>query len=96
MARYAFQTMEDRLTIQKLWEAGRTAKEISDAMEKSVDVVYKELSRGRDGSRLPDQRLRYSAKLAQLRVQQSLERRGKRAGQVTDSSQTANPTAANR
>ncbi len=89
MARYAFQTMEDRLTIQRLWEAGHTAKEISETMEKSVDVVYKELSRGRDGSRREDQRLRYSAQLAQLRVQQSLERRGKRAGQVTPGGHTA-------
>jgi len=89
MARYAFQTMEDRLTIQRLWEAGRTVKEISKTMEKSVDVVYKELSRGRDGSRMEDQRLRYSAQLAQLRVQQSLERRGKRARQATPGGHTA-------
>jgi len=44
---------------------------------------------GRDGPRLPDQRLRYSAELAQRRVQQSLEKRGKRAGQPTDSGQAA-------
>lgn len=89
MASYAFQTMEDRLTVQRLWEAGRTVKEISETLDKSVDVIYKELSRGRDGSRMEDQRLRYSAQLAQLRVQQSLERRGKRAGRVTPGDHTA-------
>lgn len=79
MASYAFQTMEDRLEVQKLWEQGCTVKEISETLGKSINVIYNELSRGRDGSRLKDQRLRYDAKTAQLRVQQSLERRGKRS-----------------
>ncbi len=82
MADYAFKTLEDRKEIEALWQDGRTVKEISTSLDKSMTVVYKELSRGRDGTRLPDQRLRYSAELAQLRVQQSLERRGKKRGQV--------------
>ncbi len=89
MADYAFRTLEDRQKIEKLWEDGRTPKEISETMGVSVHVVYNELTRGQDGTRLPDQRLRYSAELAQRRVQASLERRGKRAGQPTDSSQAA-------
>ena len=52
-------------------------------------MVYTELSRGRDGSRLPDQRLRYSAELAQRKVQQSLERRGRKARKPTASEQAA-------
>ena len=67
----------------------RTPKEISETTGVSVHVVYNELTRGQDGTRLPDQRLRYSAELAQRRVQASLERRGKRAGQPTDSGQAA-------
>ena len=41
------------------------------------------------GAHLPDQRLRYSAELAQRRVQASLERRGKRTGQPTNSGKAA-------
>ena len=82
MADYAFRTLEDRQKIEKLWEDGRTPKEISETTGVSVHVVYNELTRGQDGTRLPDRRLRYSAELAQRRVQASLERRGKRTGQT--------------
>ena len=84
MADYAFRTIGDRLEIQRLWEQGYSPKEIAGTVGKSLDVVYTELSRGRDGTRLPDQRLRYSAELAQRKVQQSLERRGRKAGKPTD------------
>ena len=83
VADYAFRTLEDRQKIEKLWEDGQTPKEISETTGVSIHVVYKELTRGQDGTRLPDQRLRYSADVAQRRVQASLERRGKRAGQHT-------------
>ena len=66
MADYAFRTLEDRQKIEKLWEDGRTPKEISETTGVSVHVVYNELTRGQDGTRLPDQRLRYSAELARL------------------------------
>jgi IS30 family transposase len=78
VADYAFRTLEDRQKIEKLWDDGRTPKEISVRTGKSLPVIYAELTRGRDGTRLPDQRLRYSAELAQRRVQESLEKRGKR------------------
>lgn len=78
MADYAFRSIEDRREIQALWEKGLSPKDISAKLEKTVTVVYTELSRGRDGTRLPDQRLRYNADLAQRRVQQSLERRGRK------------------
>lgn len=80
MAYYAFRTLEERKKVEKLWNSGLMPKEISMETGKSPCAVYAELSRGQDGSRLPDQRLRYSADLAQLRMQQSLERRGKRTG----------------
>lgn len=81
MADYAFRTLEDRQKIEKLWEDGRTPKEISETTGVSVHVVYNELTRGQDGTRLPDQRLRYSANVAQ--------RRGKRTGQPTNSGKAA-------
>ena len=83
MADYAFRTIRERTEIQRLWEAGATPKEIAASTGKSLDSVYTELTRGRDGTRLPDQRLKYSAELAQRRMQQSLERRGRKAAKPT-------------
>ncbi len=88
MADYAFRTIGDRLEIQRLWEKGYSPKEIAGTVGKSLGVVYTELSRGRDGTRLPDQRLRYSADLAQRKVQQSLERRGRKASDGAASPRT--------
>ena len=53
MADYAFRTLEDRQKIEKLWEDGQTPKEISETTGVSVHVVYKEMARGQDGTRLP-------------------------------------------
>ncbi len=80
MACYTMRTYEERMTIQKMWNDGAQAKEIADKLESPLSTIYSELRRGQDGSRLQNQRLRYSADLAQLRVQQSFERRGRRAG----------------
>lgn len=79
MADYAFRCLRERAEIQKMWEAGATPKEIAAAVGKSLTSIYTELERGRDGTRLPDQRLKYNAELAQRRVQQSLERRGRKS-----------------
>ena len=57
-----------------------SVKEIAGSLGISLSAVYAELRRGRDGTRLPDKRLRYNADLAQLSVQQGLERRGRRSG----------------
>ncbi len=80
MACYTMRTYEERMTIQKMWNDGAQAKKIADKLEAPLSTIYSELRRGQDGSRLQNQRLRYSADLAQLRVQQSFERRGRRAG----------------
>ena len=69
VADYAFRTLEDRQKIEKLREDGRTPKEISETRGVPVHVDYNERTRGQDGARLPDQRLRYSADVAQRRVQ---------------------------
>ena len=80
MACYTMRTYEERTIIQKMWNDGAQAKEIADKLEAPLSTIYSELRRGQDGSRLQNQRLRYNADLAQLRVQQSFERRGRRAG----------------
>ena len=80
MACYTMRTYEERTIIQKMWNDGAQAKEIADKLEAPLSTIYSELRRGQDGSRLQNQRLRYNADLAQLRVRQSLERRGRRAG----------------
>ena len=84
MACYVSRTYEERIIIQKLWEAGVQAKEIANKLEAPLSSIYSELRRGQDGSRLPNQRLCYNADLAQLRIQQSFERRGRRAGESPD------------
>ena len=84
MACYITRTYEERRMIQSLWEAGVQAKEIADKLEAPLSSIYSELRRGQDGSRLPNKRLRYSADLAQLRIQQSFERRGRKAGDGPD------------
>lgn len=80
MACYTMRTYEERTIIQKMWNDGAQAKEIADKLEAPLSTIYSELRRGQDGSRLQNQRLRYNADLAQLRVQQAIERRGRRAG----------------
>lgn len=80
MACYTMRTYEERTVIQKMWNDGAQAKEIADKLEAPLSTIYSELRRGQDGSRLQNQRLRYSADLAQLRIQQSFERRGRRSG----------------
>lgn len=80
MACYTMRTYEERTVIQKMWNDGAQAKEIADKLEAPLSTIYSELRRGQDGSRLQNQRMRYSADLAQLRVQQSFERRGRRSG----------------
>lgn len=81
MATYAFRTLADRQRIQRMWEKpGCTAKDIATEMGVALSSIYTELKRGQDGeTRLPDQRLRYDADMAQLNMQQSFERRGRRA-----------------
>lgn len=81
MACYTTRTYEERRTIQRLWEAGVQAKEIADELEAPLSSIYSELRRGQDGSRLSNKRLRYDADLAQLRIQQSFERRGRKTGE---------------
>ena len=84
MARYVSRTYEDRRMIQRFWEAGVQAKEIADKLGSPVSSIYQELRRGQNGSRLPNKRLCYDADLAQSRIQQSFERRGRKPGKNTD------------
>ena len=76
MAKY--RTYEDRKKIQGMWEAGATAREIAEAVNAPISSIYAELRRGKTEKRLPDQRLRYEADLAQRRWQEAIERRGNR------------------
>lgn len=80
MADYAFRSYHERQEIERMVEAGMSVKEIAGSLGISLSTVYAELRRGRDGTRLPDKRLRYNADLAQLSVQQGLERRGRHSG----------------
>jgi IS30 family transposase len=80
VACYTSRTYDERKQIQGLWEAGVQAKEIAEKLSMPLTTIYAELRRGQDGTRLPNMRMRYDADLAQLRLQQSYERRGRKGG----------------
>ena len=61
MAGYTMRTYEDRMTIQEMWNDGARAAEIAEKLKIQLSSLYSELSRGQDGSRLQNQRLRYNA-----------------------------------
>ena len=83
MAGYAVQSLQARQTLQTLWEEqGQTAKTLAKTLSVPLSTVYTELRRGRTGDRLPDQRLEYDAKLAQLKMQQELEQRGRKTAKA--------------
>ncbi len=79
MADYHYRSISERKEMQHLWESGLPVKDIAATLELSPSSVYAELRRGRDGTRLPDKRLKYDAELAQLHMQEALERRGRKA-----------------
>ena len=68
-------TFEERKEIQEMWKDGAPAKAIAAVLGIPLSSLYQELKRGQDGSRQEDFRLRYSAALAQKRVQQAYESR---------------------
>ena len=82
MAGYTFRTLQARKDLQTLWESGNTAKDLAAALKVPLPTVYAELRRGRTGDRLPDRRLKYDAGLAQLRMQQELEQRGRKTARA--------------
>lgn len=82
MAGYAFQSLQARQALQTRWERGQTAKALAEALGVPLSTIYTELRRGRSGDRLPDLRLKYDADLAQLRMQQELEQRGRKTARA--------------
>ena len=82
MAGYAFQSLQARQALQTRWEQGQTAKALAEALNVPRSTIYPELRSGRSGDRLPDQRLKYDADLAQLRMQQELEQRGRKTARA--------------
>lgn len=89
MACYTSRTYEDRKVIQRLWESGVKVEEIAAHLGAPMSSIYSELRRGKDGSRLPNHRLCYNADLAQLRLQQSFERRGCKDGESRKKEQSS-------
>lgn len=78
MGTYTFRTLKERQEVQRLYEEGLTTEQLAAALNTTRASMLRELWRGyQDEVRLPDMRLKYDAELAQLRVQRSLERRGK-------------------
>lgn len=78
MPGYTFKTLQERQKIQELWERGNTVKDMAAELGVPVSTLYVEMRRGHSGDRLPDYRLKYDASLAQLKMHQELEQRGKK------------------
>ena len=81
MACYTSRTYEDRKVIQRLWESGVKVEKIAANLGAPPPSINSELRRGKGGSRLPNHRLCYHADPAQLRSQQSFQRRGRKDGE---------------
>lgn len=86
MSSYILLTLKDRRHIQQLWSQPEcSARDIAEKLHLSLARTYHELRRGQDGvTRLPDQRLKYDANLAQLRMHEAFARRGRRKVQTED------------
>ena len=87
MAKLRFATLQARQKLQELWEQGMAVKDLSTALEVPPVHPLHGTAPGPLRDRLPDQRLQYDATLAQLRMQQELERRGKQAAEMHPLSQ---------
>lgn len=75
--RTGYRSLENRKEIQRAYELGATADQLTLVMSvTSVSTVYTELRHGYDGTFLPDGRRRYDAELAHKKYMDSLIRRG--------------------
>jgi IS30 family transposase len=69
-------TLADREAIELRYREGERPQDIADSLGVHVATIYNELKRGDTGDLDCNMRQVYSAKLAQLRLQQNLKRRG--------------------
>lgn len=76
MRNYRYLTLADRETLESRYLKGERPQDIADALGVHVATIYKELKRGDTGDLDRNMRQGYNAKLAQLRLQQNLKRRG--------------------
>ena len=76
---YRYLTLADREKLESHYLKGERPQDIADTLGVHVATIYKELKRGDTGDLDCNMRQGYNAKLAQLRLQQNLKRRGSKA-----------------
>ena len=76
---YRYLTLADREALESRYLKGERPQDIADSLGVHVATIYKELKRGDTGDLDCNMRQGYNAKLAQLRLQQNLKRRGSKA-----------------
>ena len=79
MRNYRYLTLADREKLESHYLKGERPQDIADTLGVHVATIYKELKRGDTGDLDCNMRQGYNAKLAQLRLQQNLKRRGSKA-----------------
>lgn len=82
MSEYSYLTLEQRYEIEKLYTAGERVVDIASHLKRSPSAIYEELKRGYTGELDGYARPKYSARLAQIAVQENFRRRGNSAGRV--------------
>lgn len=82
MKNYRYLTLADREMLEAQYLAGERPQDIADAIGVHVATIYKELKRGDTGKLDRNMRQGYSARLAQLRLHESMKNRGKKAGRA--------------
>ena len=79
MRNYRYLTLADREALESRYLKRERPQDIADSLGVHVATIYKELKRGDTGDLDCNMRQGYNAKLAQLRLQQNLKRRGSKA-----------------
>lgn len=77
--KYTYITFDDRKRIEKWYLSGEGACEIAARLGIHNATVYRELQRGSTGELDENQRLGYSAELAEKTLQANFKRRGRKA-----------------
>lgn len=76
--KYECLKLEERKIIEEMYAEGAKPCEIAERVGKCQATIYRELERGQTGERDARFRLRYSAAVAEARVNQSYRNRGRR------------------
>ena len=78
MGKYHYLTFEDRKKIETMHKRGDTPTAIASVLGAHHTTIYKELQRGATGELDANLREGYSAEIAQIKLNESFKRRGRK------------------